>query len=907
MKYQGPEIECQLFEQSLSNSEHISYEALSYVWGSSELVECIILDRKQFWITDNLYSALQRLQMRDRDRYLWIDAICINQADKEEQSRQVQRMGSIYGLAEGVLFWLGKATLEITTLMDALNQHQPTTADCDLRQWMLDDNRLDVYRTGLRQLLRRQWFTRIWILQEVANARKAVVCSGTRSVPAEIFARAPSMIREQPEPHCQAVLDIMPGAHRSESWWDQERDLCTLLRRFQASKATDEHDKIYALLGLSSDPLDIQSIDIDYQKPTHQTIARAVTYLLRSTPFPVHEVLNLMNYFETLETAYFVFPSKKMEATEFLSPHLLSGDVLNKPGELKSSSLGIAVVRNPALFLFEKRPERDLKEEETCYRQLVRQMNNTSEDHEFESALEVYSWGISEHGVKIVVIHNRKVAVLYAALQGYTLILKQLLHLDLGDDERKELAEGALELAIQGEHILAIHLILHQTTPVSLRDEIRDSAFQAAARGNNKHAVKLLLDAGADVNAQNGMYGNALQAAAATDRLDVEVVKLLLDAGADVNAQGGKYGNALYAAVVKNKFNDKAVKLLLDAGADVNAQGGKYGNALQAALFVAYKNNRKTVTHLLNAGANVHARGGHYGNALQAAALRGNEWAVKMFLKKGADVNAQGGHYGNALQAVSDNGEKKVVMLLLNAGANVNAQGGHYGNALQVAASRGDEWEVKMLLKKGADVNAQGGHYGNALQAVVHLGHEGVIQLLLDAGADVNSQGGYYSNALLMALLSNCRKKAVQLLLDAGADVNAECGKYGNALQAAAYDSNKEIVQLLLDAGADINAQGGKYGSALQAAAASKYSIGVVNQLLNASTIINAQDGEFGNSLQAATKRRNKEVMKLLIGAGADVNAPGGKYGNALQQAAAIEDNDEVVQLLLDAGAKSSL
>ena len=76
LKYRSPELECELFPQSLSNNEHVSYEALSYVWGSTELVECIILDRKRHWITDNLYSALQYLRLHDRDRYLWIDAIC---------------------------------------------------------------------------------------------------------------------------------------------------------------------------------------------------------------------------------------------------------------------------------------------------------------------------------------------------------------------------------------------------------------------------------------------------------------------------------------------------------------------------------------------------------------------------------------------------------------------------------------------------------------------------------------------------------------------------------------------------------------------------------------------------------------------------------------------------------------
>ena len=81
---------------------------------------------------------------------------------------------------------------------------------------------------------------------------------GFRPAGRDMFAQAPSLLGVEPEPHCQAVLDIMPGTSRSGSWWSQKRDLYALFCRFQASKATDERDKVYALLGLSSNPLDIK-------------------------------------------------------------------------------------------------------------------------------------------------------------------------------------------------------------------------------------------------------------------------------------------------------------------------------------------------------------------------------------------------------------------------------------------------------------------------------------------------------------------------------------------------------------------------------------------------------------------------------------------------------------------------
>src|SRR5436309_10793688 len=70
-----------------------TYEALSYVWGTSTRDYCVHLSGSRFEIRENLYSALIQLRKTDQERILWIDALCINQANDVEKARQVAMMG----------------------------------------------------------------------------------------------------------------------------------------------------------------------------------------------------------------------------------------------------------------------------------------------------------------------------------------------------------------------------------------------------------------------------------------------------------------------------------------------------------------------------------------------------------------------------------------------------------------------------------------------------------------------------------------------------------------------------------------------------------------------------------------------------------------------------------------------
>lgn len=295
---EGPVV-CELFHALIHDaSDSIDYEALSYTWGSTRRSHRITVNNRNLMITESLHDALRHLRDDLEDRILWIDAICIDQDNQTERGYQVQQMASIYERARQVIIWLGLGTPETDTLFDSIRRLERHALNFACSDWTPSDRRwqflwstVTVGETPVtehqsskthcfRMLLWRDWFMRVWVLQEVAKARAARVVCGTKAVSARIFALMPPLLGVEPDYRTQSVLDIMPGPSRKYSWWTETRDLHTLLHRFQGSQASDSRDLIYALLGISSDAADNSALLPDYNKSEEEVVQDAIAFIL---------------------------------------------------------------------------------------------------------------------------------------------------------------------------------------------------------------------------------------------------------------------------------------------------------------------------------------------------------------------------------------------------------------------------------------------------------------------------------------------------------------------------------------------------------------------------------------------------------------------------------------------------
>ena len=189
-------IQLELMQGPLHHfTERPGYEALSYTWGDLLNTRTVMLKDQPFQVTQNLEAALRSLRYRpfhdaaNNDRILWIDSICINQKDIQERNLQVRRMLDIYKSALRVTVWLGEGDQDSDKAMTFINKYLGLLSNQESFSKVVENELSkpmqlqDEWLALAQGILIRPWWSRVWVVQEVAVAKEVIVACGSYTIP----------------------------------------------------------------------------------------------------------------------------------------------------------------------------------------------------------------------------------------------------------------------------------------------------------------------------------------------------------------------------------------------------------------------------------------------------------------------------------------------------------------------------------------------------------------------------------------------------------------------------------------------------------------------------------------------------------------------------------------------------
>ncbi|KAK1833723.1 heterokaryon incompatibility protein-domain-containing protein [Podospora conica] len=307
-------LQCRIFTTALSSPT--PYLALSYFWGpNTQTHEVQVLPNNDgtpttaIGITASLFSILHHFRLPTTPTTLWIDQVCINQSCPIDKAAQVSQMGTIYRRATQVLVWLGPARDDSDAVMDVLQEIGSSARDWGMEGYYTlarfgllhamsrnerpddpDTKRLqeimvhtakrfaELVRSGnWAAWMRREWFTRVWTVQEFCMGADTVFVCGTRKVQAEVamlgmrvFGFAVGMqylspadvgierLMEATDDQVDKLFQVRGRRQRFQGKVDGATGdtLLVVLKKLfvgRDTRATMHRDRIFGLLGLAVD------------------------------------------------------------------------------------------------------------------------------------------------------------------------------------------------------------------------------------------------------------------------------------------------------------------------------------------------------------------------------------------------------------------------------------------------------------------------------------------------------------------------------------------------------------------------------------------------------------------------------------------------------------------------------
>jgi ankyrin repeat protein len=462
------------------------------------------------------------------------------------------------------------------------------------------------------------------------------------------------------------------------------RPLGELIDMYHTREATERHDKVYALLGMSSDDPTAAGLSPDYTVPWEQLFERLVKFLLCEEIFVETQYDKEMAIIKSkgcilgqvssvrsddTENVNVIFTSKntawhsgdEVEWTLQASAKSIQEDDIvcllqgaSKPTIIRLHKDHFAVVVIAATPLNESgswgRPE--LSKSITHFpREFLlvwdweKPLEESQDGEEYEALTKTNSQGL-EHPIAKFGDHSDKATRIWN------------IALILGDLEEYKKAEERLREAIEAYEIITGEEHLYK-----LKSQYGLTPLLWAVGNGYYNVVKpLLAKDGVDPDLKDSQYGQTPLSWAAENGHDA-VVKLLLETG-QVKADSKDQGDRTPLSWAAGNGHDAVVKLLLETGQVEADSKDQYG---RAPLSWAAGNGRDAVVKLLLETGQVEADSKDQSGQtpLSWAAWNGHDAVVKLLLETGqveADSKDQGGQ--TPLSLAAGNGHYAVVKLL---------------------------------------------------------------------------------------------------------------------------------------------------------------------------------------------------------------------------------------------------
>jgi hypothetical protein len=330
----------------LTNHSHDKappYLALSYMWGPEHPTHTISVDGQPMVIRKNLFDFLQVYRSRHLNDHVWIDQLSINQQDIPKRNEQVQFMGDIYHKAQQVIVWVHDE--DSKGLHEQCLEHQSVHgAENSPCPWM-------------SRLLGHQYWTRLWIIQEVLLARDLVIYFDSVILPwGELnacFAHSAGynlseslrwvMVRATSNVQRYAAGSI-PGLAKPY------HNLTETIAYCAASKCMDLRDRVFGLQGLLAEK---DKVTIDYNMSVEQVFVMTGLCILGQGSTDVRLMHTLTNLAHAMEVKGWEeqHPISDQVLNTFISRHNIRSEWMSPQRLKRQIVIRLAIVRHRSELL----------------------------------------------------------------------------------------------------------------------------------------------------------------------------------------------------------------------------------------------------------------------------------------------------------------------------------------------------------------------------------------------------------------------------------------------------------------------------------------------------------------------------------------------------------------------------